>query len=373
MYLKVAAAVAPLVLGATFMGREDVGDGLVTIPLERHSASDRHKMVSEYYGRVTVGTPPQEFTVIFDTGSGNLLIPSKKCTDEPCKSHHTYDDTASQTAVQIAAADSPDTPVGNDGRDEVTITFGTGTVTGLYVKDNVCIGTVCAMTDVVKAIEESDDPFSVVPFDGILGLSLPEMSEAPAFNVFHTFVQSKVLKNDVFAVFFGEGDSEQSSITFGGHDESKMGGPLTWVDVSVPGYWQVAMEDIVVNGKQQHLCPGGKACQVAVDTGTSLLAAPSETIAALTPVLNVSQDCSNFDSLPTFGFQVGDQQLNLQPSEYVDKYSSFGCKLALMTLDVPPPKGPLFVFGDPFLRKFYTVYDKNPGGTPRVGFALARH
>lgn len=41
-----------------------------------------------------------------------------------------------------------------------------------------------------------------------------------------------------------------------------------------------------------------------------------------------------------------------------------------MALDVPPPKGPLFVFGIPFLQKFYTVYDE---ANNRVGFAIAQH
>jgi len=41
-----------------------------------------------------------------------------------------------------------------------------------------------------------------------------------------------------------------------------------------------------------------------------------------------------------------------------------------MPLDVPPPQGPLFVFGIPFLQKFFTVYDE---GAHRIGFAVAKH
>lgn len=61
--------------------------------------------------------------------------------------------------------------------------------------------------------------------------------------------------------------------------------------------------------------------------------------------------------------------MNLKPAEYVDNSGGY-CSLSLMSLDVPPPNGPLFIFGDPFLRKFYSAYDRH---SERVGFAVARH
>jgi len=290
---------------------------------------------------------------VFDTGSGNLLLPSTDCNDEACTSHKRYDSGASATSQQIAFADKPTQVVPKDGD-----------------RDNICIGNgnICCTANFVAASDESDEPFSLVPFDGILGLSMPQMAEGPAFSIVDQMMEAGVLEQNLFGVFFGN-EAENSEITFGAINHKNMASDLFWVPVTEQGYWQVRMDDIVYSNKRQKICPSKRGCQVAVDTGTSLLAGPPAIIDRLVQDLQVMSDCSNLDSLPDVGFIVDDHVLNLSPDDYVSQTAN-GCRLGLMALDIPPPKGPLFIFGDPFLRKYYTVYDRK---RIRVGFALARH
>jgi hypothetical protein len=80
----------------------------------RSMAHMKASHASEYYGQVLVGTPAQEFLVVFDTGSGNLLIPSVDCEDESCKLHRRYGSANSTSAHEVGFA-SNDGPVGRTG------------------------------------------------------------------------------------------------------------------------------------------------------------------------------------------------------------------------------------------------------------------
>jgi len=321
---------------------------------------------SAYYGEMTVGNPKQKFVVVFDSGSGNLMIPSTYCQSKACTMHKQYDRKQSSTAVDIEADGSR--AKSQEVRDQITVTFGTGEISGVFVTDDVCISdSLCTNVHLIAATDETDDPFTSFHFDGVLGLAREEMSQAPEFNVFNLLVKQQELHKPIFSVYLSDSDSENSEITFGDIKPEHMASDMFWQPVSrKSGYWQVQIQDITINGYRMSLC---EDCQVAVDTGTSQLAGPTEVIQNLEKKLNVLAHCENYDRLPTLGFVMGDHELKLQPQDYVDKGPS-GCEVSLMELDVPPPNGPLFVFGDPFLRKYYTSYDTVNN---KVGFAAARH
>lgn len=312
---------------------------------------------TSYWGMIQLGTPPQEFKVTFDTGSGNLIIPQRSCTSYGCKPHKKYDPEISSTAKQV---------VNERGQENTGIKFGTGSIEGDFYEDNFCVGPLCSKVRFIASTQQTAQPFSTTPFDGILGLGFKDLSLGNHFNILDSLLQTGHLPKSTFSVFLA--DEGTSEISFGGVKSSRLASDIVWAPVTRKSYWQVGVEDIMIGNKRSKLC-GHQGCQVAVDTGTSMLAGPSSLVAALRKKINPQVDCSNFDALPDIGFKIGNKVLNLSPEDYMDKGHG-SCVFSLMNLDVPPPKGPLFIFGDPFLRRFVTIYDKKG---PRVGFAVAKH
>jgi len=313
-----------------------------------------------YWGAMSLGTPPQQFKVIFDTGSGNLIVPSSTCTVPGCAPHHKYSHQDSTTSTSV---------INEKDESSSEITFGTGQIEGDFFKDKLCIGeSLCIDANFIAAEKESTEPFQEIPFDGIMGLGFKDLSMGKGFNIIDELTDKGSLPGGQISFFCTDG--EDSEVTFGGYKAEQLASDIVWAPVQVQSWWQVAITDITFNDQPKNLCDG--ECRVAVDTGTSMLAGPSDLVDKLSTMVGAKSDCSNFDSLPKLGFQIGDKVLNLKPEDYMDKSSS-GCDFSLMALDVPPPKGPLFIFGDPFLRRFVTIFDNGNKDGPRVGFAVANH
>ena len=73
-----------------------------------------------------------------------------------------------------------------------SIQYGTGSMTGFISKDTLTIGGLALPN--VSFAEATDEPgiaFAMTEFDGILGLSLPQLSEAPGFNFFDSLVRTR--------------------------------------------------------------------------------------------------------------------------------------------------------------------------------------
>lgn len=316
-----------------------------------------------YYGTLAVGNPAQTFSVVFDTGSGNLMVPADDCDSEACAAHNRFMQAKSLTSRRVSCdGSSPDSDY-----DEVMITFGTGEIWGRCIRDNICLGSTCVHGSFIAAMYESENPFKSFAFDGVLGLALPRMSQGSDFNLMGQLGERHALRKPLFSVFLSDVSAEQSEVTFGEVKREHLASELFWVPVwRDSGYWEIHIDDVALDDKAQDLCA---SCAVAVDTGTSELAGPSDVIQALGERLGVQEDCSNYKDLPRLGFIIGERILNLEPRDYVDKDGQ-ACSVAFMALDVPPPKGPLFVFGIPFLQKFVTVYDT---ANRRIGFAVAQH
>merc|ERR1719158_2828019 len=106
------------------------------------------------------------------------MIPSTYCQSRACTMHKRFDRRASTSAEDIEADGSKTKP--GAARDQMTVTFGTGEISGVFMKDDVCIGDkLCANIHFVGATDETDDPFTSFHFDGVLGLAREEMSQGP--------------------------------------------------------------------------------------------------------------------------------------------------------------------------------------------------
>lgn len=334
-------------------------------------AANTLPVATQYYGLVRIGTPGQEFRVVFDTGSAELVIPSAKCDDAACVSHRRFASENSSTALQIGWADDPTKGIADgDDRDTKSVSLLGSDVSGEFVRDTVCLGDsthLCSTADFVTLSEESDDPFGNLAFDGVLGL-LPESPDAKEFNILQALMGKREADKSVFSLYLSPaevGSFGGGELTFGGYNKARASSELTWSPVSANGTWQVKVDDITIGGVPARLC-GKAGCEASIDTGSSMLLMPGPLLGNLVSKLSPDEECSH--SLPAIGFMIQGKEMTLNADDILER-STGNCEL-LLGLANDNGKGPMIVLGYPFLRRYLTVFDLHHG---RIGFAASKH
>jgi hypothetical protein len=270
-------------------------------------------------------------------------------------------------AVAIGRDPSSDSEV-------VVLDISSGEAEGNLVMDKVCLGSdgdACAMTGLVQMTRMSQAPFGTFPYDGILGVGMPQGSLDTRFNFIGNLADSGGLARDRFAVWMAnENDTDSSELIFGDVAEDRITSEIMWLPVSKydTGMWQTVMEDFAVDNTLTNMC-GTEGCQAAFDTGTNAIAAPSAYIETILAQLDVQEDCSNFDRLPLLGFKFRGLILNIDKRDYVKRVNG-RCFHQFMALELTGPKQNLILLGDPFLKRYFSVFDRE---SLKVGLALSTH
>lgn len=336
-----------------------MADGdLAGLDSQQYRAKDSEDIVLEnnngmsYFGDVEIGSPGQTLSVIFDTGSSNLWVPSvasRRGSSRPSP-HQFYDSRKSSTYEPTEA--------------DFEIVYGQGGVSGYWCRDGVAIGSLkldnftfgeATNTRSIRGYREAE-------FDGILGLGFRSISADNLPTALSALAETGQLDEMVFGFHLpldGRGE-----LVLGGVDKDHYVGNFSFVDLSHAGYWAVALDGVKL-GDYMTL---RRSKTAIVDSGTSLIAGPGrevEAIASMLGAVRVGGMYSVFceQKLPNLAFTLGGKDYELTAEDLVVSRNGPFCLLGLTAQRLP-----FWILGDIFMRKFYVQFD---WGRRRMGFALS--
>ena len=232
-----------------------------------HSDKDTHPVPvsnflnAQYFSEIAIGTPPQTFKVVLDTGSSNLWVPSQECNSIACYLHTKYDSSASSTYKKNGS--------------DFEIRYGSGSLSGFVSQDTIQIGDLkVKKQDFAEATSEPGLAFAFGRFDGIMGLGYDTISVNKIVPPIYNMIDQDLLDDPVFSFYLGNtanGDGDESEAMFGGINKDHYTGKMTKIPLRRKAYWEVDLDAISLGDATAELDDTG----VILDTGTSLIALPT--------------------------------------------------------------------------------------------------
>ncbi|EFP78010.2 uncharacterized protein PGTG_03966, partial [Puccinia graminis f. sp. tritici CRL 75-36-700-3] len=285
---------------------------------------------SEYYGVIQVGTPPRPFNVILDTGSSDLWLIGQGASSSSARSGSGMSSISSPSASSTSATGTPFSPSSSSSfqsrSNTFQITYGSGSASGTVGTDTITQGSYTV----------TNQAFAVV---------------------------TRRLRS-LSAMYLGD---------------------VNYISLKSQSYWLIAMDSVSINGQ---VLTGSQSNAVAIDTGTSLIGAPTAIVAAVYAQIPGARAATGSyqgyyqfpcSANPVLTLTFGGKQYSIAPDDFnvgaVDSDgkmclgSIFAVESSSSSSTTKSSSSPAWIIGDSFLKNVYTVFRAAGDGGPAVGFA----
>jgi hypothetical protein len=315
-----------------------------------------------YTTSVGVGDPADDFTLLIDTGSSNTWIGADK----------KY--TPGSTSVNT--------------RNQVTVTYGSGSFSGMEVKDTVTLGPGLVIEGQSIGVASKATGFQGV--DGILGIGPVDLTTGTVTNtttvptVTDNLFAQKTISTESIGISFEptDGNALNGELSFGNPDTTKFTGEITFTPIThtspASQYWGIDQTITYGENGQELLKSSG-----IVDTGTTLLLiatdafqayqkATGATLDQTTGLLTVTE--SQFEKMESLFFEIAGttfeftSNAQIWPRSQNAQLGGQEGKIYIIVSDLGNQSGQGldFINGFGWLQRFYSVYDTT---NARVGIA----
>jgi cathepsin D len=183
---------------------------------------------------VSVGTPPVEFKINFDTGSNAFWVPDTTCKTCGYRTRYNWDDSSTGELLGLTFYLTYEDGCWVDG----VIYIETVTIAGLTITEQT-------FGSVLHAAFHAEEPE-----DGILGLGFHGVSDFRAPSVFQTLIDQNRVDSRVFAMKLQD-PGMYSELTLGGLNPNLYIGPVIYTEVVGPAVlWEINFGSVNIGGQE---------------------------------------------------------------------------------------------------------------------------
>ncbi|KAI9612721.1 hypothetical protein H4Q26_007880 [Puccinia striiformis f. sp. tritici PST-130] len=262
---------------------------------------------TDYYSQIQIGTPPQNFYVVLDTGSADLWVAGAQLFRSSVFPRYNW-------IGEITQMDTSNSTTFTDASESFQITYGSGSASGVVGVDHVRQGTYYSEQKfaIVKNISShllanhisgASTSFilnllphghqlnihivillqsllfriRILELAGIMGMAFEQISSMKSF----PFWQAANISSFSFGmtrfcdVPFPREVEPGGVVILGGADPSLYSGEISFTNVLNEGYWEIRIDAVNINGG---VVNGSEGNSAAIDTGTSLIGGPAEVV-----------------------------------------------------------------------------------------------